>query len=195
MENFRFKRKLCCAATTGLMCLFVVNRDALYATNGSGPGSDGPATTVYTPQDGQDSKIGTTAPAFTLTSINNESISLNDFAYRYVVLNFWQSSVPECRKINGAIAELEEKYKDADITFISISLDDNRENWQTAVNRDGLKGPQLSELKKTEDAAITRLYGVTTLPAIYIINPDGKIISIDNGEVDLFKKLKNIFGI
>jgi peroxiredoxin len=195
MKNFRIKRKLCCLVTTAFMLLFAFNVSKTYATNGSGPAGDSPAAVANSPQDDPAAKIGTEAPAFTLTSINGESVSLADFKYQYVVLNFWASSSPESRRINGDIAKLEEKYKDADIAFISISLDDNRANWQAAVTRDGLKGPQLSELKKPEDAGIAKLYGVTTLPAVYLINPDGNIISIDNADVDLTKKLKDLFGI
>jgi peroxiredoxin len=182
------------ASVAAGLFLFAVCSHSLYAANESGSGEISVAAND-SPQSVQESKVGTAAPKFTLTSIDGKSISLAELSNQYVVLNFWASSSQESRKINADIAKLEKQYKNADIVFVSISLDENKANWQAAVQQDGLTGLQVSELKNLENADITKLYGVSAIPAVYIINPDGVIISIDNGNVDLFKKLKDIFGV
>jgi peroxiredoxin len=187
MVNLRIRKRLCRLAAT-FLSLFAVCSVNLYAENNS-------ALENEASQNAQELKVGTKAPAFTLTSVDGKSVSLADFSNWYVVLNFWTSSSQESRKVNAEIAELEKKYKNADIVFVSISLDENRAAWQAAIRQDGLTGIQVSELKKLEDANITKQYGVSSIPSVYIINPDGVIVSIENVDIDLSKKLKDIFGI
>jgi peroxiredoxin len=196
MENLRFRKRLYCLVAA-FLSLFVWCGNNLYATNNCESGEDLPIEANDSPQtqSAQELEVGTAAPDFTLTSIDGKSVRLSDFLFRYVVLSFWVSSSPESRKINAEIAKLEETYKNADIAFVGVSLDVNNETWKAAVKQDGLKGPQVSELKNLENADITKLYGVGSIPAVYIINPDGIIISIESGNMDLSKKLKDIFGI
>jgi peroxiredoxin len=188
MINLRIRKKFCCLIAAFLF-LFAVCGNNLYAANDDASAND-------SSQSAQELKVGTKAPAFTLTAVDGKSVSLADFSSQYfVVLTFWASSSPESRKVNEEIAELEKKYKDADLVFVGISLDENRADWQAAIRQDGLTGPQVSELKKPEDANITKQYGVSSLPSVYVINPDGVIVSFENGNIDLTKKLKNLFGI
>jgi peroxiredoxin len=188
MVNLRIRKKLYCLVAA-FLSMFAVCGNNLYAANGDASEND-------SSQSAQELKVGTKAPAFTLTSVDGKIVSLADFSKRYfVVLNFWASSSQESRKVNEEIAVIEKKYKDTDIIFVGISLDENKAAWQAAVKQDGLTGPQVSELKKLEDANVAKQYGVSSLPSVCIINPDGFIIGIENGNIDLTKKMKDIFGI
>jgi peroxiredoxin len=192
MRKLKFRKKFCCSITACLS-LFAVCSNSLYAANESGSG-DLPIVVNDSQQDAKELKAGVKAPDFTLTSIKGESVKLSDFSSQVVVLYFWASSAPESRRITADIARLEKQYKNADLSFVGVSLDVNKAAWQAAVNSDGLTGPQLSELKNLENADIAKLYGVDAIPAVYIIDPDGVLISIDNAAVDLSQKLKDIFG-
>ena len=114
----------------------------------------------------QEVKVGDTAPEFTFTQ-DGKAMKLSDFASLYIVLSFSGSSA-ESSRVNADIAQLKVKFEHSDLAFINISL--------------------------SENADIAGLYGVTAEPAVCIIAPDGTISSIDNGNVDLFKKLLDIFG-
>jgi peroxiredoxin len=185
MANLRIRKKRCCLTATFLF-LFAVCSNSLYATNNSAPGNDSPQSVQ------EESKVGTIAPAFTLTSVDGKSVSLADFSNRYIVLNFWASSSTESRKMNAKIAGLEKKYKDANIVFVGISLDENKVDWQAAVNQDGLTGPQLSELKNLENADVAKLYGVGSIPTVYIISPDGCVFDVKKSDAELEQKLNEI---
>ncbi|MDR2914429.1 MAG: TlpA family protein disulfide reductase [Tannerella sp.] len=191
MTNFKLKKFYFSATAFGM--LLVMCGNSLYAANGSMV-SNAPVVTGASLQNMQEAKVGTPAPEFTLTSVDGKSVSLSDFIKGYVVvLNFWSSSSAESRAINAEIAGLEKKYENMDVVFIGVSLDENKADWQAAVGNDGLTGLQVSELKKTEDANIAKLYGVTSVPAVCIINHDGTILDIRNDGTGIDRILKEKF--
>jgi peroxiredoxin len=185
MINLRIRKKFCCLIAA-FLSLFAVCGNNLYAANDGASGND-------TPQSAQESKVGTKAPAFTLTSVDGKSVSLADFPSKYVVLTFWASSSPESRKVNAEIAELEKKYPNTKIAFIGISLDENEAAWQASVKQDGLANTQISELKHLENADIAKQYGVSSLPAVYLLSPDGCIFDVKKNGVELEQKLNELF--
>jgi peroxiredoxin len=192
MGNLKFRKKFCCSITACLS-LFAVCSNSLYAANESGSGGL-PIVVNDSQQDAEELKAGVKAPDFTLTSIDGKSVKLSDFSSQVVVLYFWASSVPESRKINADVAKLEEHYKEADLSFVGVSLDVNKADWQAAVKSAGLTGPQLSELKNLENADVAKLYGLKAIPTVFIIDPDGVIVYIYNADVDLPQKMKDLSG-
>jgi peroxiredoxin len=190
MVNLRFRKKLYCSVAAFLSLFALCS--SLHAADNSGSGGVSIAAND-SQQSAQESKVGLIAPKFTLTSIDGKSVSLADFPNQYVVLNFWASSSQESRKVNAEIAKFEKKYPNSKIAFIGISFDENREEWQAAVNRDGLTGPQVSELKNLENADIAKLYDVSSVPAVYLISPDGCIFNASKSSAELEKILTEIF--
>jgi peroxiredoxin len=190
MVNFRFRKRLYCSVAA-FLSLFALCGNNLYAADNSG--SSGVSIAANdSQQSAQNPSVGL-APKFTLTSIDGKSVSLADFPDQYVVLNFWASSSQESRKVNAEIAKLEKKYSNSKIAFIGISFDENREEWQATVKQDELTGMQVSELKNLENADIAKLYGVSSVPAVYLISPDGCIFNASKGSAELEKILNEIF--
>ncbi|MCD8202955.1 MAG: TlpA family protein disulfide reductase [Prevotella sp.] len=118
---------------------------------------------------------GTTAPEFTLNDIDGTSHSLASLRGNYVVLDFWASWCPDCRKDVPKMKELHEQYGNV-ATFVSISFDDNKANWSKYVNENGMDWLHLSELKKWKETEISKLYNIKWIPATYILDRNGDII-------------------
>ena len=62
--------------------------------------------------------------------------------------------------------------------IISIAMDDNLDDWRDAVVQDGYTWTNVSEGKKW-DAEIAKDYQVSSLPANYLLDGNGKIIAKD----------------
>lgn len=69
--------------------------------------------------------IGTEVPDVMLDSIHN--VSLKSMRGRYVVLHFWASWCPDCRKDMPAMNELSYVYSSDSIIFVHISYDTNKQ--------------------------------------------------------------------
>lgn len=139
-------------------------------------------------------KVGTQAPAFTLTSIEGKTISISDFKGRYVLIDFWASWCHDCRKASPEMVALFAKYGKENITFLGVSFDDKRENWENAVKHDQLTWTHVSELKKWKETTISGQYGIRWIPTVYLIDPDGRVAYADINGRGLEKKLHEIFG-
>ncbi len=120
-------------------------------------------------------QLGTAAPEFTLNDIDGTSHTLASLRGNYVVLDFWASWCPDCRKDVPRMKELHEQYGNV-ATFVSISFDDNKDNWSKYVSENGMDWLHLSELKKWKETEISKLYNIKWIPATYILDRNGDII-------------------
>tara|TARA_R110001583_G_scaffold189888_1_gene353676 strand:- start:108 stop:1496 length:1389 start_codon:yes stop_codon:yes gene_type:complete len=118
---------------------------------------------------------GKQAPEFTLTDINNEEKSLSDFKGQYVLLDFWNSRCGICRRELPHFMELESKFKNENIAFVSISNDPDKEMWETYVKENKNVGTSLYS-EKIWDSEIFKAYQVQGTPTYVLIDKEGKII-------------------
>jgi peroxiredoxin len=121
-------------------------------------------------------KPGTEAPQFTVDFKDSlMNISLSDYRGRYVVLDFWASWCPDCRREIPAVKQLYEEYSKRGVVFIGVSFDTDRKAWTKCIRDNGMKWLQFSELKKWKETQISKDYHIAWIPTLYLIAPDGKV--------------------
>ena len=118
-------------------------------------------------------KNGMVAPDFVIDSATNAR--LEDLRGRFVVLHFWASWCPDCRRDTPELKRLQEEFASDSLVFIHISFDTDREAWKKAVEQYAIPYPQASELRKFHDTEIAAAYGVKWIPSLYLISPDGRV--------------------
>lgn len=136
-------------------------------------------------------QIGKVAPEFSLPDTAGVSVSLSDFRGKYVLLDFWASWCPPCRRENPNVVKAFNEYKDKDFTIIGISLDKDKSKWMKAIADDNLTWTHLSDLKYW-DSEIPALYGVRGIPANVLLGPDGVILAKNITGEDLHKALQEV---
>lgn len=136
-------------------------------------------------------QIGKTAPEFSLPDTAGVSVSLADFRGKYVLLDFWASWCPPCRRENPNVVKAFQDYKDKNFTIIGISLDNNKDKWMKAIADDKLTWTHLSDLKYW-DSEIPALYGVRGIPANVLLDPNGVIIAKNITGEELHNTLKEV---
>ena len=68
------------------------------------------------------------------------------------------------------------KYHKKGLEILSVSLDNNKEAWEKAIKDDGLIWNHVSDLKGWGSSA-AKLYGVSGIPHIVLIDKEGTIVA------------------
>ncbi|MCD8030237.1 MAG: TlpA family protein disulfide reductase [Bacteroides sp.] len=128
--------------------------------------------------------IGTPAPDFDIDDPEKKRGKLSDYKNRnYVLLDFWASWCGPCLKEIPKLKELYNQHTIKGLTIIGISLDEDKESWQNAINNHGLDiWPQVlntapsGELFNEKDLSET--YNLDTgIPFYVLIDKQGKVIA------------------
>lgn len=121
--------------------------------------------------------VGKQAPEIALRNPDGKVFKLSELQGKLVLLDFWASWCGPCRKENPNVVNVYNKFRDKGFTVYSVSLDGNRDAWMRAIKSDKLDWPyHVSELKEWESSAATA-YNVSGIPASYLIDKNGVIIS------------------
>ena len=124
-------------------------------------------------------KAGTAAPDFKMKTPDGKNFQFSKWAKankgKTVVLDFWASWCPDCRKDAPEVVRMYEKYRPYGVEFIGISMDTNVEAWKQAIEKFGISYPQVSELKKFKETDIAKAYGVKWIPSMVVVGPDGQV--------------------
>lgn len=139
-------------------------------------------------------QTGTVAKPFTQRKANGDLVRLSDYQGKYVLLDFWASWCGPCRKEHPDLLKAYRLFKDKNFEIVSISLDNNKEAWVKAIAKDGLLWPNVSDLKGMQNE-VAILYGVQSIPANFLIDPDGKIIHKNFSGKELSDILNKLIGI
>ena len=94
---------------------------------------------------------------------------------KYVLLNFWASWCPDCRKEMPELVELYDAYKDKNLEFVGYSLDKDKNAWIKGIEDLNITWPQLSDCDFWNSQG-AKQYAVQFIPLTILINPEGNII-------------------
>ena len=137
--------------------------------------------------------VGKTAPLFTQNNVVGKPVALNSLKGKVVLIDFWASWCSPCRAENPNLVKQYNAYKDKGFEIISVSLDNVKERWLDAIEKDKLDWVHVSDLKGWNND-VGRLYGVRAVPASFLIDAQGKIIGNGLRGEALNKKLAEIFN-
>ncbi len=115
----------------------------------------------------------TTAPDFTLDSLDGKSMRLSDLRGKAVLLNFWATWCGPCKIEMPWFVELQNQYGSQGLQVVGVAMDDSSKDDIAKFAKDmGVNYPVLLGKEAVGD-----LYGgVPALPETFFISRDGKIV-------------------
>lgn len=138
--------------------------------------------------------IGAIAPELEFLNPDGQMMKLSSLRGKYVLIDFWASWCGPCRKENPNVVRMYQKYKDKGFEIYSVSLDRDKASWVKAIEADNLSWPNhVSDLKYWQSEG-AKIYGVSSIPATFLIGPDGKIIAKNIRGNQLSNTLEQIFN-
>ena len=118
---------------------------------------------------------GQPAPGFEYPDIDGEMVALDDLRGKYVYIDVWATWCGPCKAEIPHLKALEVEMHDRNIVFVSVSVDDSKEDWENMVRDKELGGIQLFGGSGWK-SSITEDYNIKGIPRFILIDKDGMII-------------------
>ncbi len=107
-----------------------------------------------------------------LKNLKGDIIRLTDYQGQPVILVFWATWCPYCKKLLPGIEKLHQKYADKGLKVIGVNI---KEDWKPKLYWDNHNYHFDTVLKGD---AIAEMYGVKGTPGIVFIEPNGKLLAV-----------------
>lgn len=124
--------------------------------------------------------VNTMSPSFNYDNYAGGKTKLEDFKGKYVYIDVWATWCGPCRAEIPSLKKIEEKYHDKNISFVSISVDVQKdiEKWKALIKDKELGGVQLFA-DNNWNSQFIKEYGINSIPRFILIDPTGKIVNAD----------------
>ncbi len=137
---------------------------------------------------------GRVMPDMSFRDINNREVSLKSLKGKYVYIDVWATWCKPCIAEIPNLKKMEEKMKDRNITFLSISVDRDGDAWKTMVKEDNFTGLQWHSPNRKFSEELM----IVSIPRFILIDPEGKIVEANASRPNrdetykLFQSLKGL---
>jgi thiol-disulfide isomerase/thioredoxin len=111
------------------------------------------------------------APEFKVKTLSGEVLSLQQFAGKVLILDFWATWCPPCRESVPELKDLTKKYPSEKLVLISVSADDDEDEWRTFIGKKHMDWLQYRD----SDQSLRHAFGVDRFPTYLVIDGEGII--------------------
>lgn len=116
--------------------------------------------------------IGSPKPEVSFKDLQGNEKKLDEFKGKYIYIDLWASWCVPCIKEVPYLKEIEKKYAGKDLAIISLSLDQNKEDWIKKVQELQLTGNQWY----LGDSDFDKIMNVQGIPHFILYSPEGELI-------------------
>ena len=116
-------------------------------------------------------------------TINGASFQLSSLRGNLIVLHYWATWCSPCLQDIKALQQIEARYRNRNVKIVGVNVDVSADKTKQFLIENPLSWPQLFEEGGLEGSGLSKALGIQTLPAMLLIDEDGKVIS-NNLQID-----------
>jgi Flp pilus assembly protein TadD len=138
------------------------------------------------------------APEFSLPDLSGNMRSLRSYRGGVTLLNFWTAQAPQCRSVLTHLHQHRTAFNAAGLKVLAINTDDDASAGKFLATQLGLNFPILfanPEIAGIYNIIFRYLYDRRrdlVLPASFLVNADGMIVKVYQGQIDAQQILKDM---
>jgi thiol-disulfide isomerase/thioredoxin len=130
------------------------------------------------------------APAFALTTLAGEHLSLDDLQGKVVLIDFWATWCGPCREALPHVQSIAKKFAGQPLVILSVSLDKDQAKWKDFVAKNHMDWQQYCD--GGFEGPLAQSFRVHAIPATFTIDADGVLQDQHVGDASIEGKLKKL---
>jgi thiol-disulfide isomerase/thioredoxin len=109
-------------------------------------------------------------------AVDGTVVDLAKMRGKVVLVDFWATWCPPCRGEVPNVVAAYKKYHDQGFEVVGVSLDQNKDALLAFTKENGMVWPQYFDGKGWNNE-ISKGFGIDSIPAMWLVGKDGKVIT------------------
>ena len=126
-------------------------------------------------------------PPFIATTIDGRRISLDDFAGKVVLIDFWATWCPPCVAALPHIKEIAHRFEGQPLVAISVSFDNDDAKWRAFVAKNRMTWIQVRDGRF--NGPLAHVFDIRAIPATLTVDADGVLEDQHEGDAAIDGKV------
>lgn len=131
---------------------------------------------------------GLELPDFSATTLDGAPFTFSDYHGKFVLLNFSAYWCGPCKPEIPYIKQVYEEHHKNGFEVIRVSFDEKEADLREYIDEHEIPGVQLFD-KNDWKSGPALLFGINRIPSMWLIDRDGKIVSVDSRQDSLVQKV------
>jgi len=137
----------------------------------------------------QQTSVGANAPDFSLIDTKGDTLTLDSFKDKHLLLAFANSSCEACHEDYPLLEKIRKEYSKKKLDILFVIFDEEQYEWNKVKEEYKINGFQVIDRQGLASSFLS-LYNVNTIPNYFLIDTDKKIVIAHAQITDIEKALK-----
>jgi thiol-disulfide isomerase/thioredoxin len=135
-----------------------------------------------------------TKPQIKFKAVDGSEVDLSKMKGKVVLIDFWATWCGPCMMELPNVLDVYKKYHSKGFEIIGISFDRDIESLKKVTSKRGMNWPQYFD-GKVWDNDLGIYFGIQSIPTMWLVDKDGKIVDAEAGGPQLGNKVANLLSI